>query len=246
MLRRSLILIQITDSEATISQQELPPNLKSLTMFEDPESYFSLILGSALPWRDKLPEPSIGAVLAKSSLSLEQLSASFFMEANDFFTACRANWIWKDLHSLVLTSMLLNPNADASEVNGILYAAGMAAHHMPQLQTMEIWNGNFECACIFRYNVTWNCATLTLLRSWDLDLEARVIQPWEDVARTHGHDTLCVNVHSLSMSNIQSCTDIIDYLKLKQHVLHPVSLRQIQREARGSTSVFGHGFGLFM
>lgn len=218
-------------------------------MFEEPESYFSLIVGSILPWPDRLPDPSVDAALANFSVSLEQLSASFFMEASGFFSACQANWAWRSLHSLALTSRLFNPKADAGEINGVLYAAGKAAHHMPQLQTMEIWNGNSGSSCVFRYDVTENSATLTLWRSWDLDLEARVVQIWEDVARMYDHGTLVVNVGLVSVDRILSATDDIGHLKLKQHVLHPVSLRQINREGRSPATVFaniGNDIGSFI
>lgn len=52
--------------------------------------------------------PCLSAVLAKTSLHLERLSASFLADAKDFFHAYQPDWIWKNLVSLALTSRLLD------------------------------------------------------------------------------------------------------------------------------------------
>jgi hypothetical protein len=43
----------------------------------------------------------------------------------------------------------------------MLVEAGTAALRMPKLQTMEIWNGTKQNACVFRYQTTAYFTTLS-------------------------------------------------------------------------------------
>lgn len=84
-------------------------------------------------------DPSIAASLAKASLGFEKLSASYFIDAQDFFTACRPDWVWNNLSSLALTSWLLTSPDNYSGINDLLRSAAAAAMRMPKLLLMEIW-----------------------------------------------------------------------------------------------------------
>lgn len=213
----------------------MPKSLKELTLFED----FNEDLNAAFPESHseysrfiRIPSASVGAALAKASLSLEQLSVSFLVDAQDFFETYQSGWIWKNLASLALTSQLLNSAKDPADVNNLLHAAGVAAQNMPKLRIMEVWNGGRGHACVFRYHLTDGFATITWCSSWDLQLESCVVKAWEAVALEHSGQILCVDLHQIPTESIQSHGDAIDHLQLKRQILRPVSLHQIRMEGR--------------
>lgn len=120
----------------------------------------------------------------------------------------------------------------------MLHAAGVVARDsMPKLRTMEIWSGGRGHASVFRYHVpTDDFTTLTWRSYWNLRLGRRVIDIWKEVAlKSTGHE-LRVKVCRIPIpsgsNSIRGHGDAIDLLDLKQEVLHPVSLRQIQLEGR--------------
>jgi hypothetical protein len=51
----------------------------------------------------------------------------------------------------VLTSKLLTPDENSIEIGAMLQAAAATAIKMPQLETMEIWNGRKGLAALFTY-----------------------------------------------------------------------------------------------
>lgn len=213
----------------------LPNTLKRLTLFEDfNEDFNGAFQGDTILHGElvRTANPSVGAALAKTSLFLERLSASFLIDAEGFFQAYQPGWIWKDLVSLALTSRLLNSTEDPAEINNMLHAAGVAARNMPKLRIMEIWSGGRWHASVFRYHATDDFTTVTWHSVWNLRLESRVIETWKAAALEYSRHELCVEVYRMPSGNIQSYGDAIDHLKLKQQVLHPVSLHQIRMEGR--------------
>ncbi|TGO72829.1 hypothetical protein BELL_0414g00010 [Botrytis elliptica] len=58
---------------------------------------------------------------------------------------------WPNLTWLALTSRLLVPRERSAELDDMLQAAAAAAMNMPNLETMEKWNGEKGLAMLFRY-----------------------------------------------------------------------------------------------
>jgi len=79
-------------------------------------------------------------MIALASLKLEHLAASFIGDASHFFEI-EPSWEWPNLISIVLTSKVLTPDENSINIGAMLQAAAVAALKMPQLETMEIWNG---------------------------------------------------------------------------------------------------------
>ncbi|RYP20711.1 hypothetical protein DL765_002661 [Monosporascus sp. GIB2] len=218
----------------------LPETLKVLTIFEDfNEDYnivhcFNYIMREwpHLPELVRTPNPSVGAALASRSLGLERFSASYMVDAKDFFKACESNWVWDNLTSLTLTSRLMTlckPHPLA--INKMLVDAGTAALGMPQLRTLVIWNGMKRNACAFRYQVTANSTTLGWCGTWDLELNIDVLNVWRKAAlRYTGHELSILASRNLNKQDIQSHAVAIRELNLSE-VIHPVSLEQILRES---------------
>ncbi|KAL9616419.1 MAG: hypothetical protein Q9160_008718 [Pyrenula sp. 1 TL-2023] len=228
---RTTLLSNYQDTLKLLSSK----SLRSLTVFEDFNDTF-LKSSSRVGEHDETPYPVVGAVLAKSSLCLERLSASFLADAKDFFAAYRPGWNWPNLVSLALTSLLIDQDENPAKVNMMLNTPGAVVQNMPKLQLMEIWNGGKDHACVFRYVGTrvHEPARIAWRGSWDLKLEPRVIKTWENVALMAGGQRLEVEISRIppDAGRISSHGDAIHQLKLQQEVLHPVSLRQIRHEGK--------------
>lgn len=219
----------------------LPATLKDFTLFEDfNEDYNVVFFNNYITWEwPQLPElirtpsPSIGAALARRSIGLAKLSASYIADANDFFKACKSDWTWNNLTLLALTSRLLVSTTHYSIIRDMLVKAGTAALRMPKLQTMEIWNGTKQNACVFRYQTTPYCTTLSWRRTWDLELEDEVVNVWKKVSELYTrHELFVLEDLKMDERNITSHAAAIHELKLNEQVIHPVSLEQIQRESK--------------
>ena len=218
----------------------LPETLKSLTIFEDSNEDYNIVHcfhcvareWPHLPELVRTPSPSIGAALAHRSVGLEKLFASYIVDANDFFRACKPYWTWDNLTTLTLTSKLFplcNPHPPA--INKMLVNAGTAALSMPQFRTMAMWNGMKRHACAFRYQVTANSATLSWCGTWDLELDVDVLGIWREVAlRNTRHELSALTSQSLNKHDIRSHAVAMRELGLTE-VIHPVSLEHILRES---------------
>ncbi|KAM0205876.1 hypothetical protein ACHAPQ_003693 [Fusarium lateritium] len=86
----------------------------------------------------RVPSQAVSQKLARASLNLTMLSASFMADAGHFFAARQDSWIWDKLTSLALTSRVLTDNTNPLGINNMLQDAAAAALKMPKLDTMEI------------------------------------------------------------------------------------------------------------
>lgn len=196
-----------------------------------PYSFRSVLEGQIT----RVPDPAVSQRLAFASLKLEHLAACFIIDASHFFDICSEElaWEWPKLRSLTLTSQLLTPSNKLSHTIDLLRAAATVAMNMPQLETLEIWNGRRELAALFQYNRHARASKITWRATWEISLPAIVTQPWEEVMFRHGGWRLDV-VHEpdLDRATIRSHADAIQHLKLKNQVIRPISLQQIRMEQK--------------
>lgn len=180
----------------------------------------------------RIPSSSVGRAIANASLTLEHLSVSFMVEARHFFDAPKLSWKWPNLTWLALTSRLLVPQERRTELDDMLRAAAATAMKMPNLETMEIWNGKKGLAMLFRYQrpERERPAVITCRGTWELTLRPLVIQAWDSVALRHGGQGHVIVKELLDVDAVKSHGDAIHHLKLSRSVIRPVSLRQIQME----------------
>lgn len=110
----------------------------------------------------------------------------------------------------------------------LLQAAALAAHQMPKLETMEIWNGSEGVAALFKYESLprRQPSVLTWRATWSLTLENNVLNTWEEV----DDNILNVVYASVEPDEVMSHADAMVRLKLSEMVIRPVSLRQVLRE----------------
>lgn len=110
----------------------LPPTLKHVIVFEDFNEDIDQIFryNSEPPFRPELvrtPSPSVARAAALASMSLTTLSASYIVEAGDFFLpiACGTmTGTWDRLETLVLTSLVLRGESPLQEVASLVTLAG--------------------------------------------------------------------------------------------------------------------------
>lgn len=184
------------------------------------------------------PDPAVSRAIVLASFKLEHLAASFLADARDFFEI-EPSWEWPNLTSLVLTSKLLTPNNDQTEIKAILKAAAVAALKMPRLETMEIWNGRKGVAAIFKYQASRDThqGTITWRSTWELALEPSIIQAWETVINQFDGWRLNSVEERLDGAAIRSHADAIHYLMLSGQVIRPISLQQIRMEQKALEGV---------
>ncbi|OAA57646.1 hypothetical protein SPI_07305 [Niveomyces insectorum RCEF 264] len=208
-------------------------HVRRLVLFENFDPQYTLRLSECDPVR--IPAPNVAEAIACASLALEQLSASFMVDAADFFCAREPSWEWPNLTSMALTTRLLAPDTSANAIDGMLLAAAAAAINMPNLKTMELWNAQAGLAMLFRYESTGNGlpAVLTLRGTWEFELRPRVAQAWEAVARKPRGQGSVIVKELVGIGVVRwSHGDAIHHLKLLNPVVRPVSLWQIRMEHR--------------
>lgn len=174
--------------------------------------------------------PPLSWAVAKASLQLDSLSASFIVDASHFFDTRRPSWQWPNLISLALTSQLLAPDQRRAGIDNMLEAAAAAAMRMPKLEKMEIWNGREGVAALFSYRATAAGPMITWRGTWEFALRPAVIQAWEKVALKHCGRGCSAMMELLDPAVVKSHGDAIHHLNMLTPVVRPVSLRQIRME----------------
>lgn len=177
----------------------------------------------------RAPNVTLGQQLAGVNLGAEALSASFIVDAEDFFSVPPPT-TWSNLTYLALTSQLLSPKTCPLKMNHLLQAAASTAYHMPKLKTMEIWNGLSGLAALFKYEFMpgyLRRSVITWRATWHLPLHAQIIEDWEAVRHSDGIDVV---YEMIKPEEITSHADAVVSLKLSEMVIRPVSLQQIKIE----------------
>lgn len=213
-------------------------NLRRLVLFENSHEPCSPYCFELCECRVRDQFLDINRAVARASLNLEQLSASFMVDASRFFQARELSWRWPNLTSLALTSQLLDPTKSRTEIADMLEEAAAAAMYMPRISTIEIWNGRRGTAALFRYTAGLRRAAVTWRATWRFALPPRVVRAWEAVAlRRRGAGSVDVTTEFLGGGDgdggaapvvIRSHGDAVHCLELLSPVMRPVSLRQIR------------------
>ncbi|KAL2289960.1 hypothetical protein FJTKL_01238 [Diaporthe vaccinii] len=185
---------------------------------------------------------SFSRELARSSHHLEELHAANNVDAFEFFYAFQpqaspeeSRWmVWKDLKYLSLTTLhLFSYEHDSS----ILLMAARAAERMPKLEMMELWDWGklWGPACIFRFRRDETEASIELVSTWPWCSTFSEAQKaaWTRVATANRPLPLHVKegrLHTGGRRPGEGVYCVLRQLELVDHVLHPISLRQIARD----------------
>lgn len=210
-----------------------------MTLFED----FNETFDAACEGRGQLfgelvrtPHRPLGKALARLK-NLRSLSASFSVDAKDFFCALISDRYsgkpWEKLSKLSLTSQLLSPTSSCDDIDSLLLLAAVAARRLPNLCTLEIWYGRRGHALLFRYKVLdRGVAEISCLGTQKLALRPHIEKTWEGVSERR---LRIAPSRVFDSGLIESHGDAIHHLGLQVSVVHPQSLRQIRREQQRPT-----------
>lgn len=217
----------------------LPDQVRKFVLFENFDERIPLE-NDLTYYSTRIPSRIVSMGVASNSRTLEHFSAAFIVNATTFLEACRTDWTWPKLKTIALTLPLLLPeeHTDEGELAQVLKAAAAAAEAMPNLETMEIWNGGVGFAGMFRYRSArrGRAAGITWKGTWDLALKKDVIQAWEAVRRKEEDAMYGYRRSQLVVSKevlhayIRFHGDAIHYLGLEAEVMRPVSLYQMRME----------------
>ncbi|KAE9970578.1 hypothetical protein EG328_006177 [Venturia inaequalis] len=218
----------------TLLEAPFLARLRKLVLFENFNTVYPASFGIFNSDPRRITSASMGRALVKASLDLDSLSASFLVDAVDFFEETRGRCLkWPNLRSLALTSELLRPAKNPTKLDDMLRAVAATALNMPNLETMELWNGLEEKAMLVRYRRARlrRPATIEWKGTWEMTLRDPIIEAWDAVALRHSNRA-CVTIGELvvTATPIRSHGDAIRLLGLSEMVIRPVSLRQILRE----------------
>ncbi|KAL7952785.1 hypothetical protein V8C34DRAFT_318741 [Trichoderma compactum] len=125
--------------------ESLPKTLKNFYRFEDfnEEAIRVCYGGGPLDeiWRIRIENRASSSSLARNSISFEQLTGCYSVDAVPFFRAVYFCCIWPNLTTLSLTCSLFAIPQKRDKIVALLETIGMAAQRMPQLQALDIWYG---------------------------------------------------------------------------------------------------------
>ena len=218
------------------------PQVRRITLFENFNESYADALNTGRPRSEtfqcdlsRIPSAAVGRLVAKASLELEHLSASFLVDAGSFLAACHRNpsWTWPRLKTLILTTQVFVPGVEAFRPTAmILERAAAAARRMPRLETLHIWNGREGLAASFRYQAS--PPSITWRGTWPHTLRHDSFYPWKEVACDRDPDAvLAVYQEAIDKRYVmKSHADAVHYLKLPATVIRPVSLQQIRLDDR--------------
>lgn len=174
--------------------------------------------------------------LARASHHLEELCVANNIDAFDFFYAfhprappSQRRWMmWKNLKYLSLTTQQLSPG----HTDLVILMAAEAAERMPKLEVMELWNcwSSKGIACIFRFRRGETEASIELKSSWPNGFTAKAEKAWGRVATAKRPLPLRCKESCWDAGMIDGEYSVLQQLELVEHMLHPISLRQIARE----------------
>ncbi|KAI1504875.1 hypothetical protein F5X99DRAFT_431936 [Biscogniauxia marginata] len=150
----------------------------------------------------RVPDPAVSQKLARASLHLTTLSASFMVDAGHFFAARQDLWTWDKLTSLALTSRLWNGRRGVAML----------------FRYQRAQDGQL--------------AIITVRGTSELALGIAATQAWDVVAHRHCHGRVVVQTSLIDPDVIRCHGDAIRQLGLSTKVARPVSLRQILSENR--------------
>lgn len=239
-------------------------NLSSICLFAD----YNRILHPHYSGRSMYREDrrwrldiSLSRTLCINTQHLERLASTSVIDARDFFSLFapqvalqRGLPLWWRLRNVALTSSMLIKQARHWEIEYLFVAAGRAAARMPQLETMEIWNGGKGHVAIFGYYLKTKTTitphrersqqedrqfTISWTSTWKWGPDPRtstnrVARAWEQALGLASH-TIEARYNKIPASKvnlIRSRTSTIKNLALRDIILHPVSLYQLRWEDR--------------
>ncbi|KAK4196598.1 hypothetical protein QBC40DRAFT_313184 [Triangularia verruculosa] len=226
-----------------LNTETFPVALRKVSVFEESGDEISGRT-RGLPESEKraadrrLAERQLAAAFASRSLTPDELSLSYIIDAQDFFKTCQPTWTWQSLESLSLTSKQLRFTVDRKDLDKLLLEAGKTALCMPKLKTLVLWSGEND-ACAFIYQTRNDHASITWRGTWGMEFSPAVVDLWRRVA-FEGHSRHALRVNRENIDAIIQCRgDAIHHLELPCEVVSPASLRHMRKESGSNSAGMG-------
>lgn len=209
----------------------LGSSLEKVVIFENFNEQFPFVRhGTENGDAVRRASPAVSQSIARASVNLRHLAASYIADAADFFRDAPESG-WPNLITLTLTAKTLDPESDPASMVTLLRDAAVAAARMPRLETMEIWKGKKGLAALFKIEISRRAyqSTITWRGTWKWTVTNSIIKAWELVLLQDETWRLGVVEELLDKEFVKSHADAIEQLKLLD-VIRPVSLHQIKLE----------------
>lgn len=207
--------------------------------------------------------------IATSTHAREHVALSYVLDATQLFEGAQmelreaeipvkstipriTGTFWPRLATLALTDAGLTPDQPTEKGLRVIALAAEMVTHMPALQILELWYGDKQHGCLFRFepahNSTTTPPTITIQTTWDEqpewwtpDMEAlwatKAIQFSRLPLRVE-HSVLPEMV-SLSGNQLTPYMRVMEHLALRDRVIDPVSFHDMKQDATHAISEEG-------
>ncbi|KAH7313645.1 hypothetical protein B0I35DRAFT_513279 [Stachybotrys elegans] len=217
----------------------LPMNLCSIHLFQESNP----ILYAFGPRWPRPPIVKLGALLAELARNLKEVSASFLVDACNFFTPIDPSIPgWKEvlqttpffakLEHLALTTHIISEGSSMMALEKVLISAGAAAlYRMPCLKIMEVWefSPRFDEAYVFRIEIG-EAVKLKVYTGLLFHMSFTLFDELERMSLDAMPKKAFVAKQVLWQPELLSFYEPLSVLKLRNKLLHPLSLSQIRHE----------------
>lgn len=215
-------------------QDALPSQVKTLSIFEDPNSELVSAMrrdGVLRQLVDDNMTAGAGLVIALvlRSCDLKHLSISFMVDARQFLDALQSTDCCHELQSLTLTASILKRESQSCEIASFISDASSFPQRMKQLERLILWNSKpgEACAVIYQRDRSTQQATLMRRGTWHFELNDKVVESWENV-----DPGFFLRIeHEQLQAAVKETGDAIYHLGLSGEVIDPTSARQLRHEA---------------
>jgi hypothetical protein len=184
---------------------------------------------------------SLAKTLRQYTRHLEHLSISHLVDAKEFLrpfytdNGVRLLPDWENLKRLSLTSDIFRTGTE-KDITDLLCAAARAARRMPNLEMLELWNGDEESACIFSYrvedmvgNINWRGIHLPTLSH-------EVSRAWGLASINNNRPDVRESAKPFETERILSSMQMLKYLNSKDQALHPISASRATQKRKRNES----------
>ncbi|KAM0330028.1 hypothetical protein ACHAQA_004198 [Verticillium albo-atrum] len=170
----------------------------------------------------------------------------------------RAPPAWPHLRTIALTTMYFDKDNTLENLSHLFTAAAAAVACMPNLETLELWNGSPGGAAVFRLSIgsckvtaTWFSTSYYTVNGADTEslnaarnMQSLIHSHWDDVARSRGASMLEVEVAN-TRQNEPYCWHeggFVSNLKLKHLVADTITQDQFKVECLNGIVSWRHEF----
>ncbi|KAI3319577.1 hypothetical protein HD806DRAFT_525554 [Xylariaceae sp. AK1471] len=170
--------------------------------------------------------PSLGAIPADDSCSLEHLSVAFFADAKDFFQDFWPGYLPVRQYCEETVTHGKSSHLTGRVFEGFINKIGTIPGPLYR-----------SVACIFQYGRFGSNSRpkITLSSTQKHSLEPRVVSNWDVVANKHTRRGVLLEERVLAEEGFESHDSVIELLELRRLVLQPVSACQLKSEAESSS-----------